>query len=545
MSKQNLKTNNITLTDLVGNDGKLLKLNATGDVVNSTIGDEILVAVDTLTIKAKQLTGFFEPENIIVTYDGTTRKVTLTGTVEAYWRGDAIVDLFDGWESTAHADEVGNWFLYYNGTSFVWQKTTSWTFDMLQIAMIYRDGVNVCIRECHGLMDVFTHEQLHYAIGTSLRSGGEMSNITTNSTTVANRRPYIAETVVVDEDLKSTITALSTNAYTQFKINSSTAELTNDNADIIPLNGNQPYYNQFNGSTWVQTLMSNNNYAKIFVMAIPTSDGTNCLKNRFIFIQPQTQSATLATIQALTPANVNLSQLGNSVSEFVFIGEIIIRYTASNWVVTSYTKLTGTKANQTATQTINDANYVHTTGDESIAGIKTFTDTTEATTTVDGGTRVSGGLSVAKTVVADNIVAENFKPNVSRGKLRIASSFQSIAVDIRNTGSTTIFTPAAGEEYIIATNLLEIVSWSGTCTSTPSINFYAGGTNQVLNTVSLSTNYDVTTAGAVQLAGSAAPAARRRITNSAPLIINVGTAATGGTITAASVAFVGMLIRVK
>jgi hypothetical protein len=46
-------------------------------------------------------TGFAHPEDVIVSYDSTTRKVTLTGDPRALWRGAPIEPLVSGWESAS------------------------------------------------------------------------------------------------------------------------------------------------------------------------------------------------------------------------------------------------------------------------------------------------------------------------------------------------------------------------------------------------------------------------------------------------------------
>jgi hypothetical protein len=50
----------------------------------------------------------------------------------------------------------------------------------------------------------------------------------------------------------------------------------------------------------------------------------------------------------VTPANINLGTLSAGLAEYVYIGEIIIRYTAANWTFTSVSKLTGNRINQTS-----------------------------------------------------------------------------------------------------------------------------------------------------------------------------------------------------
>ena len=60
-------------------------------------------------------TGFRSPELVTVSYDATSRKVTLGGTVVAYWRGNIVPSLVAGWISDAHAvGPTTTLFLKYN-----------------------------------------------------------------------------------------------------------------------------------------------------------------------------------------------------------------------------------------------------------------------------------------------------------------------------------------------------------------------------------------------------------------------------------------------
>lgn len=313
--------------------------------VNKTIQGAINW-LQNLTILLKEPTGFRYPDQVIVTYDGAARTITLTGNTEAYYRGNQVAALVSGWVSDAHDVADGTYFLYFDGTNFVWSNTP-WSFDVVMIAMAYRDGVNFCLRECHGLMQWQTHQEFHETLGTYLHSGGDIGAIVLNSTTAADRRPTLTAALIKDEDLPTSLPSLSAGAYSQLYLSgSNTANLIADQADILPLSTNQPFYNQFTGGAWQQTLFPVNAYGKVFIMAVPVTADTECQKRRFVFIQPQQVSTTLSEIQNITIASVNIGHIAGALAEYVFIGEIIVRFTAGNWVVTSTAKLTGTRVLQ-------------------------------------------------------------------------------------------------------------------------------------------------------------------------------------------------------
>jgi archaellin len=312
--------------------------------------DTLTAAVDVRNLTLEP-TGFDRPDLVVVSYDAAERKITLSGAGwKAYYRGVQVTALVNGWVSDAHSADDGSYFLYYNGSAFVW-GTVAWDFSDLLIAMVFRDTANFCLRECHGFEPHQSHKEFHERFGTYLTSGGDLDDFTLASTTATNRRPTINQTTIWDEDLVTVLPALATNAYTWLQLDGADADtvLTVDQTEIVNLNGNIPYWNQFTGGAWQESAFTNNQYGKVFVMAIPVTADAPCQKNRYVFVQPQTVSTTLATIQGVTPASINLGHIGSALAEYVFIGEIIIQYVGpatNNWVLTAVNKLTGSRALQ-------------------------------------------------------------------------------------------------------------------------------------------------------------------------------------------------------
>lgn len=306
------------------------------------------VKYDNAIFTTKEPTGFTNNQNITVSYDSTTRKVTLSGTFEAYYKGNKVRELIDGWVSDAHDVAQGVYYLYYCDSGFVF-STTPWDFSCLMIAFIQYNSHQIGIREVHGFMPHDTHKEFHNVIGSYLVSGGDLSGYVLNSTTVADRRPLISNTIVADEDLDSTVLALSSASYTQRYLSGSAVRSFNiAQPEIIAVSGNQPYYNLNTGGTWTQALFLNNSYGAIFVVAVPTTNDAGSQTYRYMFVQPQLNSSSLAEIQALTPNSLVHGVSSSLVSEFVFFAKIIIRYTGGNWSITSVEKLTGTKIAQTS-----------------------------------------------------------------------------------------------------------------------------------------------------------------------------------------------------
>lgn len=291
-------------------------------------------------------TGFVVPADVTVSYDSTTRKITLTGDPRALWRGANIDVLVSGWESAAHNDVAGVWFLYYNGTAFIWSNDV-WEFDQLMIAAVeYQAAYKFALREPHGLMPHECHRADHKTTGTYRDSGGDLSGFTLNSTTAAERRPLISSCTIWDEDVPSVVAALNTESYTRFWLTGTeTINFATASADIVSLSGNQPYFNEFTGGAWTQTLLGNNNYMSMWLMAVPVTSDAGSQPYRFIWVQGQSQG-TLSAQQSLTTNDLDLGVWTNLIPEFVFIEKVIIRYTSGNWVWVERRALTGSRAVQ-------------------------------------------------------------------------------------------------------------------------------------------------------------------------------------------------------
>lgn len=323
-----------------------------GYITASGSGDKALMN-DASYRLISTLTGFNNQDDVIVNYDSTAKTITLTGTFSATYKGQTVAELVTGWVSDPHDSTAGIYYLWYDGTFHF--TTDPWIFDSIQIASVIYNGDKFALKETHGnVMSADDHEQAHQTIGCYKTAGGDfLSNSwVANSTTAVDRRPLISETTIKDEDLRSVLPALSTEVYTtRYLTGTNTREFTTDYAEIIPVTGSTPNWNQYTGGAWQQTPFTNNQYGAIFVAAIPVTSDATSQKYRYIFVQPQTVSTTLTVIQGLTPSSLTLGDPATLVAEYCFIGKIIVRYvgpSTNNWVVTSIQKLEGTKISQIA-----------------------------------------------------------------------------------------------------------------------------------------------------------------------------------------------------
>jgi hypothetical protein len=336
------------LTDLNDVNGTIpvegsLLVNQGDDTFAFTSNIKDFVNVDVV----REPTGFQDPENTIINYNSTNRTITLTGTIEAYYRGERIDVLTSGWVSDPHPTTLDkSYFLVYNGTTFQWLDLSSESIDFSYVLLAFVQYGTIdkyAIRETHGLMQWQSHRADHFTIGTYRRSGGDISGYTLSSTTASERRPLVSSCLVYDEDLPTTVNALTSEIYTQMYLTGSgTSTFAVDQTDIVPLSGNRPYYNQFTGGVWQQTLMSTNSYQSIWLVAVPTTEDSTSQKYRFLWVQGQSEG-NLANEQAKQPQDLNLGQLTNLATEFVFIQKFIIRFVGGNWQIIQTDRLSGTR----------------------------------------------------------------------------------------------------------------------------------------------------------------------------------------------------------
>jgi len=294
-------------------------------------------------------TGFEHPGSVGMTYNPTAKTITITAlTGSAYYQGAAVPEIIAGWESSAHgalADTL--YYLYYEDGVFYWE-TVKPKYNVCHIAQVYRDGVNLCKKECHGFMHFSVHEELHNTLGTYRFKGtGQISGYVLSSVTAADRRPTVSEAKVFDEDLPCLLPTLTNSLYSQLTLSgANTATITVDQADIVPLTGAQPFYNAYTGGVWTQALFAINSYGNVFVLAIPTTDDTECQKSRFVFVQPQSIFSNLSGAQGQTVDQLSLGHIGTAIEEFVFIARITIKYAPAGWTLEDVSEISGTRVSQ-------------------------------------------------------------------------------------------------------------------------------------------------------------------------------------------------------
>jgi len=297
-------------------------------------------------------TGWVDNTAISLSYDSTARTITLTGDLRYYWKG-ILKELTSPWTSDAHAATADTTFFLYStdGDTFAW-NTTVWDFDQLMVAFAWYGTLNKYgVREVHGTMPWQSHREFHARQGTYKVSGGTLSGYVLSSTTAADRRPTVSATVLNDEDIYSTLSEwnVDTLGATQFSLAGAgpTSTITTGAADIVPLSGSRPYWNEFTGGAWQQTLISNNQYMAAWLVGVPTTSDAGSQSYRYWWVQGQTEG-DLATIQARSTLDLELAGIPTITPEFTFLAKAIIQYQGGDWQITQVDILSGSRSQITS-----------------------------------------------------------------------------------------------------------------------------------------------------------------------------------------------------
>ena len=295
--------------------------------------------VDISTIvDTKEITGFVDGNNINVSYDDTTRQITLTGDLTYYWRG-VKKSLVSPWTSSPHADTSGYWFLgTIDGTNFTWSNAV-WEYSDIMVSYVRYNsgGLSYGTRETHNTMDWYSHRADHYSIKTLLVSGGlaTIGTYTISPTSPLNEHntPGFNAAVIRDEDLDSVINQWAGGSYTtvHFLLNG----VPQYNIDVpFPFLSDANDYIKYN-NTALGTLVNgaNNKYYNVYQLLAPMTSDAKSQKFRTIMIQPQYEYAALDAALAEDTNILNLGQLLDELPEFVINARIT--YTTSSIYTTS------------------------------------------------------------------------------------------------------------------------------------------------------------------------------------------------------------------
>lgn len=287
----------------------------------------------------KNLTGWLDGDNINVSYNFTNRTVTIThpsGNLYYSWRGiKRELGIAGTWTSTPHATTIGGWFLASDdGISVIWKLNTPWLFEDLMVAYVNYGGTaltSFCIRETHGTMDYEAHEEFHTQIGTYRKSGGQVTAGTYafNTATDAANSPGFEAFVLKDEDVLSSEPVWLQGTYTTMYVGPSGSSVFNTTNSLPFIASGANNFIQLNNvTTGAMSPGIHNNYYNVYQILMPCASDVDSQKFRIIMLQPQRAYTSLAAAQAEDVRILSLGQLALLSPEFVFYTRIT--YLAQN-----------------------------------------------------------------------------------------------------------------------------------------------------------------------------------------------------------------------
>jgi hypothetical protein len=295
---------------------------------------------------------------VSLSYNAGTRQVTITAnsgsSFTVWWRG-VPTTIASPYTTTAHGAVEGGWFLSWNGTAFTWSQSV-WDFYAVNpTTYVYYSSLlstGAAFSELHRWgTDPGYHQDIHFAIGTSLQSGGQLSGYTLNTFTDAALQFSVAQTTINDEDINYVLGPAASGSYTVWYrsgVNGYWEWQSGLSFPFIYSAGAYADINTFSGGSWGLTSLSGfpNSYGTAYVVTTPALAASN----QFIIIPGQTQYTTLAAAQAET---FNILSLGAIPwIEFVAIAQIVFHAEfggggTTNTSIAAVAALTGSRSSIT------------------------------------------------------------------------------------------------------------------------------------------------------------------------------------------------------
>jgi hypothetical protein len=256
--------------------------------------------------------GFVFPYEATVAYDKTARKFTITPTGTAFdvWVLGVKYTKTGAQTSTAHPNSSGSHFLYYDGSGNLEWSTDPWDFkNVSPVAYVFysttaADGIPLF--ELHTYKrNPEWHESQHFAIGTFVRSGIEVSEYVLNSSTANTDLTYqISGGIVVDEDIEYTAATLSDGGPYTIVYRTGASEFTWTTAATIPHLSGATYiqYNQLSGGSYALTQLSSGQFVNYYLFATTSTEAAK----RFFVVPGQAVHANLSSAQSESVSSLSL-----------------------------------------------------------------------------------------------------------------------------------------------------------------------------------------------------------------------------------------------
>lgn len=322
------------------------------DTVSSVAGktgDVILAPAD--VPGTQYYHGFVVPYEVSLSYDKTTRQVTITPNNISFdvWVGGVRYNKIGPVTSAPHSNATGDFFLYYNTLGELEWSDTAWDMKTVSpVCYVYYDTIpadGIALFELHTFKrNPEWHESQHFAIGTFVRSGIEASGYQLNTDGNAAVTYQINGGVIVDEDIEFSINTLPDGGPYTVLQRTGPSNWTWSTANSVPYLVGPTWiqYNQNSGGSWQMTSAVNTRWVNYFLYATTALEASK----RLFLIPGQSLHSTLAAAQQESNASLNLA--GLSLPETVAVWKFTYAtgngYTASGRVrLVEVTRLTNTR----------------------------------------------------------------------------------------------------------------------------------------------------------------------------------------------------------
>lgn len=274
-------------------------------------------------------------EQVEITYDEATRKITLTpwdADFRFYIDGHEHIKAAPE-ESPAHDAVTGKHFFFYDEFGTLQVSQTPWSIrdrTVTPVALVYWDDSQSdgwAFYECHTAdRTLEQHYHDHFTQGTKFIRGGALTGYTLTTDTDAGITFEIAPVTLADEDIvRETDGLADAGPYMILWRTGAAGEWTWDDTRAVPHVSAAASYVQYNdpngggAGVWGLTSAGANNYAVYYLLATTSIQG---LRQHFL-IPDQTFTGSLSAAQARTLSQLDLGTL--PFEEFVPLYKIIFR----------------------------------------------------------------------------------------------------------------------------------------------------------------------------------------------------------------------------
>lgn len=310
---------------------------------NLTFKDEVITTPVTLSqlmnsAPGAEPVGFLDRDDSTLSFVEGTRTFTISPAVSSFsfYVEDGVEYEKTSGQSVVISDTEGIHYIYFD-TSGTLQSTTSWTDDIILsyafVAALYWDATNdeaVYIGdERHGIvMDGQTHRHWHNTFGTSYYSGLALNSLLTDENGSLDTHAQLGTDsgVIADEDIVFSIAAKTAPAQiTVLYRDGASGNWRKDTATNFPVKtysggSSRLAWNEWTGSVWQQTEVSNNGYVLCHLFAVNDTD------KGWIAVQGQSEYANIASAQEGASSElVNLVINGLPVAEFSGVATVIFQ----------------------------------------------------------------------------------------------------------------------------------------------------------------------------------------------------------------------------